>query len=110
MDTPYGYLVGKDKAKTILNAAGIGANDDIGVNGISFSYNNTLYWILQTDTKFPGETSQSPDGWHIVYSPSQEEKDLGKPEDPIDWEKYLKWIFYVLILFVIAYAIGVIKK
>lgn len=75
--TAYGRYLSASQAAGILAYAGVGADDDIG-EGQIIEYAGKVYWILQTGTKFPNPTATSPDGWHSVYEPSQEEIALGK--------------------------------
>lgn len=81
----YGSLLSAPAARPILEAAGVTPEMDIGIEGFEFPYGGNTFWIMQRGIKFPNPDNTSPDGWHIVYSPSQEELDLGKlPENPID--------------------------
>lgn len=80
--TAYGRYLSATQAAAILAYAGVLPDDDIG-EGRTVEYSGKTYWILQTGTRFPNPTATSPDGWHSVYEPSQDEIDLGKiPSEP----------------------------
>lgn len=82
-ETTYGRYLSATQAAGILAYANIGPNDDIGESRV-ITYAGKVYWILQTGVKFPNPTATSPDGWHSVYEPSQEEIDLGKAPPDLD--------------------------
>ena len=111
---PYGYTLPAAKAKVILEAAGVTPNLDIG-DGFSFDYGGRTYWILQRGIKFPEPDSTSPDGWHIVYGPSQEEVEMGKPpaSEPGPLEQagsLLKLGLVALGLVLVVQIVGAIRR
>ena len=79
----YGFVLPKDQAKIILDAFNISANDYIDpFNGMEITYKGNKYLIMQRDVWFPPDTSlTTPDGWHIVYAPSEEEQILMEAGD-----------------------------
>lgn len=89
MPTDYGRLLPSGEAKIILDYFGILPDTDLGYSMMPVKYSGVDYWIAQNETRFPAPTSSSPDGWHIVYSPSQEEIDVSKPPASFDFASLL---------------------
>lgn len=109
-DTPYGYILSASAAALILAAAGVTRYTPIGVDGETFNYNGVDYWILENELDFGVPTANSPDGLHIVYSPSPEEVALGQPPEGIDWQKMIMFGIFGIVLFGAASLIGAFKK
>ena len=76
-----GSIVSSSLAAKVLAAAGIPAEQiGIGPDGEAFEYGGKVYYIMEREVWFP-PSETSPDGWHIIYSPSDEEEAERKPED-----------------------------
>ena len=109
-------LLTASEAAPILAAAGITRDSDVG-EGQDFTFGQITYWILQMGVTFPYPTSNSPDGKHLVYSPSQGELDQRTPPDPFDYIKQLLasisplvWgVVLILILIVVIQFGSVIR-
>jgi hypothetical protein len=75
----YGQIVTGTAAAAVLQGTGV-APEDITGQGLTVYFNGEVYWILQREVYFPPSES-SPDGWHLVYKPSEDEINLGV-QDP----------------------------
>lgn len=82
----YGFVVPLQKAAEILQYFNIPDYPYVGADGMEITYQNKPYWILERSFKMAPGTSNSPDGLHVVYSPSQEEVDMSNASeiDPDD--------------------------
>lgn len=67
-----GLTLPREQAEPILNAAGVSADTVLSPEGLDFVYQGQQYFILQRETFFPS-SSFSPDGWHVVYLPTDAE-------------------------------------
>lgn len=88
-----GVLVTGNLAANVLSASGIGPDDVLSDSGETIGYNGTIFKILQREMYFPPDNT-SPDGWHLVYAPSQQEIDAANaafnPPSPLD--SLLNWL------------------
>lgn len=75
MAIAYGRILPSYESAPILDYYGVNASTDIGETH-EVVYNGVTYWIMQRGVKFPNPSDTSPDGWHIVYQPSDEELEL----------------------------------
>jgi hypothetical protein len=78
-----GVIVPASKAKQVLDAAGIPAQQlGLTAEGIDVEIQGVVFTILERDVWYP-PSETSPDGWHIVYAPSQQELEAWNPKpDP----------------------------
>lgn len=116
-----GRFLMASEAAPVLAYANVGPRDTLPIDGLTVTYNGKVYWILELETKFPNPTRTSPDGWHVVYGPSQEEIDVNKKPsgDPVDflgldklWAQLTsiaKVVVIVLILLIVLQVAGVIR-
>jgi hypothetical protein len=111
MSTDYGRVLTASQAKPILDYFGISADSDLGYGGMPVNFGGVDYWIAQNEVQFPNPTAQSPDGWHIVYAPSQEEIDISKPPPTgeFDWSSLLTLGFVAVGAYILINALKIFK-
>ena len=99
-----GVIVPASRAKRILEAAGV-PPQRLGLQpeGFEISYDGVIFTILERDVWFP-PSETSPDGWHIVYAPSQEELDAWRPQPDMPVTDLLSKFLNVAMIGIIAYV------
>lgn len=104
-DIAQGVVVSSAEAKVVCLAAGIGRYDAVPVSGLTVEVAGRLYTILQLETTWPGPTSTSPDGTHVVYKLSQEETDARKNPNQTWWDTARPYVIAVLVLVAVYLAV-----
>jgi hypothetical protein len=108
----YGFLLSASQAAPILALSGVAPDTDLGYDSVSVDYNGKTYWVIQTEVRFPNPTSSSPDGWHVVYSPTPEEIKIQNPtpQEPFNWNTLLTLAAVGIGAYVLVNAMHFFKK
>jgi hypothetical protein len=111
-----GVILQAAAAATILAAAGVGPDTDVG-EGMNFVQSGVTYYILQRGVRFPNPDAESPDGWHIVYAPPQSDLDTLQAPDPwailkqfLDSLKPFMWAIVAVLFLVLLLQSGALKR